>query len=208
MNFFKNALDFIFPISCGICNQINRRYLCQECEKKIEKYLYNNKDEEKFHVLKYEDIIREKMIDYKFNDESYLYHLFSEIILNNPKAKQFLKECDIIIPVPIHSIRKRLRGYNQSELVAKEVSKKLGIILYTDILKKQRNTTQQSKLGKKDRIKNVQGVYKVENIHKIIGKTVVIFDDIYTTGATTQECKKILLKAGAKEIRILTIAKD
>ena len=209
MNFIKNALDFLFPPSCGICEKIGEGYLCKNCNQEIQKYkIKTNIRTERFHLLKYEGIIREKMIAYKFYDKSYLYNLFYKILIDDKSACDFLKSYDIIIPVPIHKKRKWKRGYNQSELIAKKVSSELKIPIVTDVLKKQINTLPQSTLDKMDRAKNAQNVYSVENRLKILNKKVLIFDDIYTTGATTEECKKVLKLAGAFKIGIITIAKD
>lgn len=212
MDFFYKLLDYIFPPSCIVCKSFGDGYLCNKCKKDLEIYLYNNTIEEQenkiFYLFQYRDFIRKKLIEYKFGEQSYLFHLFCEMFVKNKNACEFLKSYDIIIPVPIHKKRKNQRGYNQSELIAKELSNKTGITIYTDVLKKVRNTNPQSLLSKKERIKNVQSVYIVENSEKIRNRNVVILDDIYTTGATVNECKKILQQAGVKNIGTIIIAKD
>lgn len=209
MNFINHILEFIFPPTCGICEKMGEGYICQDCYQKIKKYLFENKNEkEKIHLLRYEDIVREKMLAYKFSDKSYLYRMFCDILVKSKKTCEFIRYYDIIIPVPIHDKRKKTRGYNQSELIAKELASYFKIKIYTDVLKKIANTVPQSKLGKKEREKNVRNVYIVRNIEKIIGKKVLILDDIYTTGTTANECKRILKLSGASEIGIITIAKD
>lgn len=212
MEFLNNVLDFIFPPSCVICNKIDKQYLCKECEVKIEKYIHINTIKEmkddRFHLLKYAGLVREKMIQYKFYNKAYLYNFFCEILMKNKKACEFLKSYDIIIPVPIHKKRKRMRGYNQSELIAEKVANNLNLKIGKDVLYKNKHTKPQSSMDKVQRLKNAQGVYIVENKHKILNKNVVILDDIYTTGATANECRKILLLSGAKKVGIITIAKD
>lgn len=206
---FKIVLDFLFPPVCCICGKIYKSYLCEECKKEIEKYkIKTNIRSERFHLLVYEDLIREKMIAYKFYDNPYLYHFFYEILINDKSACEFLKSYDIIIPVPIHNKRKWKRGYNQSSLIAKKISKKLDIMYEEKCLKKIINTAPQSKMNKEARIRNAKDVYIVKNKQKIINKNVLIFDDIYTTGATANECKKILKQNGANKVGIITIAKD
>lgn len=211
MKIIDITLDFIFPPVCGICDKIGKSYICEKCYKEIEKYLYhneNNKQDDNFYLLKYESLIRQKMIEYKFNDKPYLHHMFCEIFVKNKNACEFLKNYDIIIPVPMNKKKKRARGYNQTELIAKELSKHLNIQTDFKILLKQKNTPMQSSLGRNARIKNVQNVYKVMNKDKIIGKNVLILDDIYTTGATIQVCKKELQLAGAQKVGTIIIAKD
>lgn len=126
------------------------------------------------------------------------------------KSFENLKKYDIIIIVPISKQRKKDRGYNQSELLAKEISKIIKIPIATKVLYKIKNTVPQSSLNKKEREKNVKGVYKVKNITKLYDKKILIIDDIYTTGNTLNECAKALIQQGIKKanIGVLTIAKD
>ena len=208
MKIIDIALDFIFPPQCGICGKIGEGYICKKCYKEIKKYLYTENNGDIFYLLRYEDVIRTKIIDYKFNDKSYLYNMFCEIFVKNKNACEFLKKYDIIIPVPIHKNRKRKRGYNQSELIAKKLAKYFKIPIYTDVLIKTKNNLMQSSLNKKGRIKNIQNAYKIQNMEKIKQKSILILDDIYTTGFTAKECKKTLQSAGAKQVGIIIIAKD
>ena len=168
----------------------------------------NLKNIEKFHVLKYKDLVRKLIIQYKFNDKSYLYKTFCEFIVKNKKAFDFIKSYDIIIPVPIHKKRMKERGYNQSELIAKELARISQIKCYTDILIKTKNNKPQSTLSGDLRKENTKNVYKLINQEKINNKKVLLFDDIYTTGATAKECIKELEKANVKKISVMTLAKD
>lgn len=211
MKLLDIVLDCIFPPICGICGKIDKSHLCEMCKIELEKYRYLNRNyikEEIFHLFKYKGVIREKIISYKFGDKSYLYEMFCEVFMNNRSACEFLKNYDIIIPVPIHKKRKRDRGFNQSELIAKKIATKLNLNFANDVLIKEKNTKPQSLLDRNNRIKNVQNVYKVQKAETIKGKHIVILDDIYTTGSTTKECKKMLIKAGASKVGIITIAKD
>ena len=115
---------------------------------------------------------------------------------------------DIIIPVPIHKKRKHQRGYNQTELIAREIANNTNLQLENKVLFKQKNVISQSELSKIDRKENIKNAFMIQNIEKIKNKKVIIFDDIYTTGSTVNECSKILKLVGVKNIGILTIAKD
>ena len=128
----------------------------------------------------------------------------------NKKICEILKTYDIIIPVPIHNKRRKERGYNQSALIAKEFCKNINELEYEDILIKKKNTIAQSTLNKEERLKNAIDMYKIkENKQDIIyNKNVLIFDDIYTTGATANECAKAIREANPSKVGILTIAKD
>lgn len=208
-------LEIIFPNVCGMCGRINKNNLCPECKIKLKEITKANIIKVKnknftylAYLFKYDGIIREKILKYKFKDSAYLYKTFSEIIIKNKKMCGFIKKYDIIIPVPIHKKRYKERGYNQSELLAKEIAKILEIPMEKHVLIKALNNTPQSKLSKQERKNNAIGVYKTINNQKIINKKVILVDDIYTTGSTANECSKMLKQAGANEIAVLTIAKD
>lgn len=207
---FEKALDLIFPPTCEKCGKVGK-YICDRCFIELQKYEIKNtynKNKSVYYMYKYKDIIRELLINYKFNEKSYLCHLWAELILKNKNACRFLENCDIIIPVPLHIKRKMERGYNQTQLILKQLEKKFSINVNNGVLKKIKNIKPQSKKGITEREKDIKGAFFVENKKYIIDKKVLIFDDIYTTGSTTNECKKILLQAGAKKIKIFAIAKD
>lgn len=133
----------------------------------------------------------------------------------NKKMCRFLKNYDIIIPVPVHIKRRIERGFNQCDLIMRQFfeliksNKELHNLDYArNVLIKIKNTKPQSKNKLKDRVRSVVNVFEVRNKEKITNKRVLIFDDVYTTGSTTNECKRVLLNAGAMEVGILVIAKD
>ena len=161
------------------------------------------------YIFKYDGIIRQKILQYKFKDKAYLYKMFSEFFVKNEKVCRFLKNYDIIIPVPMSKKKIAKRGYNQTELISKEIAKNIQNLEYLkNILVKQKETKMQSTLNKKERFNNVKNAYKIQNMQKIKEKNIILFDDIYTTGATSKECAKTIMKAGAKSVALLTIAKD
>lgn len=211
---FENILELIYPTVCGFCGKICKEAICKKCEIKLKKYELDviriNKKyyNESMHLFKYDGEIRKKIIDYKFNNKSYLYKTFSNLILKNKKVCEILKNYDIIIPVPIHKKRMQVRGYNQTELIAKELAKKTHLKFEKEVLIKKKNTDMQSLLTKVKRIQNVKDAFIIKNEEKIYNKRILIFDDIYTTGSTVLECAKALKKAGIKKIGVLTIAKD
>lgn len=221
MNLINNVLNFFYPNVCGICNKINDTPICYNCMNRISKDIIDNRKvyietkdryfDEHMYLFRYTDKIRELMIQYKFNEKSYLYKTFSHIILNDTKVINYIKKYDSVICVPIHKKRNKYRGYNQSELIIKDVCRLNRSILFEDnILIKIKNVKPQSSLNKQDRIYNIKNVYKINYIKQenVKNKKILIFDDIFTTGSTVNECARILKKYGAKEIGILTIARD
>ena len=225
MNLLEKTLEYIFLPSCGGCGKLGEGYLCKKCGKELNKYaicskaylqfkekskneIYIKYNIDRLHIFQYKELIRKLIIQYKFNNKSYLYKTFCEFIVKNKKAFDFIKSYDIIIPVPMHNKKRALRGYNQSELIAKELAKKAKIKMFTDVLVKTKNNRVQSSLNKEERKNNVKDVYDLVNKEKIYSKKILIFDDIYTTGATIEACKKEILKADIKQLGILTLAKD
>ena len=212
----KYVINLIYPNVCGICDKLCDDDICKKCEiklndiSKIKIDRYTNKYFKKhLYIFKYEGIIKERLIKYKFNEKNYIYKAFVKFMLKNKKICDFLKNYDIIIPVPIHTKRRMERGYNQSALIAKAISKEIQKIDYLeDVLIKKINNKPQSTKNKSERKNNVIGAYYMKNKEKINNKKILLLDDIYTTGNTVNECCKILQSANPKCIDVITIAKD
>lgn len=215
-SFINYVLNLIYPNVCGICDRLCKDDLCIKCNINLNKIAkvkidyYNNKFFKKhLYIFKYEGIIKERLINYKFNEKIYIYKSIVNFMIKNKKICGFFKKYDIIIPVPIHKNRKIERGYNQSALFAKKISNNFENLAYIDdALVKKINNKPQSTKNKDAREKNVIGAYCLKNIDRVNGKKVLLFDDIYTTGNTVNECCKILQQANPKCIDVITIAKD
>ena len=218
-------LNLIYPPMCGICGKFNDNFLCPKCQKileneavfgidkyekiKIEKNLQERKYfNEHLYIFEYEGIIRRIILKYKFQDKAYLYKTFVNFLLKNKNFFEFIKKYDTIIPVPISRKRRAVRGYNQSELIVKEIANFTNLKEESDCLFKIKNVIEQSKLNKEERQKNIQGVYELRNKEKLYKNKILLVDDIYTTGSTVNECSKVLRGAKPKQIGIFTIAKD
>ena len=220
--FIEKILDLLFPQVCGICGKLNEKSLCKKCEILLKKQaifgietfetekfeLENKYFDELLYIFKYEGIIRKTILDYKFNEKSYLYLTFVNFLLKNDKLFEKLKSYDAIIPVPISSKRMKKRGYNQSLLIAKLIAKNTELELINNCLVKTKNITEQSKLNKKQRIENIKNAYDLKNKEKLENKKILLIDDIYTTGSTVNECSRMLKKGYPEKIGILTIAID
>ena len=215
----SKILNIIYPPICGICGKINKNSLCKKCEielkKQAENRITNNGEEiqdkyfnELMYIFKYEGQIRQLIIDYKFNEKSYIYKTFVNFLLKNKKIFENIKKYDTIVPVPISKKRYKERGYNQSYLIAKEISKNTKLELQNRCIIKSKNVIEQSKLNKEEREKNIKGVYEIIDKENLQNKRIILVDDIYTTGNTVNECCRILQKAQPKSISVIVIAKD
>lgn len=213
---FKHILNYIFPSTCVLCGKLEKNYLCKKCEKRIEKYSkfsFIEKDSEMifdrlFYCYYYEKIIRNLLLDYKFRGKSYISNFFARMLLNCEKTYRFFSIYDIIIPVPMEKQKKLKRGYNQTELITDIISQNTNIYNGKDEIIKFRETKRQSSLSVKERKENIKDAFIIKNQNTIYNKRVILFDDIFTTGATVNEISKVLKEAGAKEVLVLVLAKD
>ena len=209
------VLDFLFPPACVVCGKIDKNWLCPKCQVRVERLeksfqvdIQNKKYEKLLYIFKYESLIRKLILGYKFSNKAYINNFFANIIIKNEKNYNLLKQYDMIIPVPMHKKKMLKRGYNQTELISEKIAKNLGIANRPDILQKVVNTTTQSKLGGKTRQTNIQHAFFIKNDIEVEDKKIILLDDIYTTGATSEECSRVLKDAGAADVLILVLAKD
>ncbi|MEK6680504.1 MAG: ComF family protein [Nitrospirota bacterium] len=127
--------------------------------------------------------------------------------LNQVQGDRMHFDNSLIVPVPLHKKRLNERGFNQSLLIAHHLSKSLNIPLSIDGLQRVRWTRPQIELSREERLRNVKGAFAVRDGISFKGKKLLLIDDVYTTGATVNECARMLKKAGAKEINVFTIAR-
>lgn len=117
-----------------------------------------------------------------------------------------IAQFDIIVPIPLFPSRLRERGYNQSQLLAEQISKIYSIDLSLKGLVRIRNTEHQTFLSEKERWTNIQGAFRIRNFTEFSKKNILIIDDLLTTGATASEAAGIIKSAGAKTVGVLTLA--
>ena len=151
---FNKILDLIYPPVCGICGKLSENYLCIKCRNKLfneavfgQDYYEDKNFENHFYLFKYEGLIRDKLLDYKFNEKTYLFRTFANFFNFYEKNYFHFDFYDIIIPVPISKKRFNNRGYNQSKLIAIEIAKHLNIQVENNLLRKNINNMTQSTLN-------------------------------------------------------------
>lgn len=118
-----------------------------------------------------------------------------------------LRKADLLVPVPLDKRRYRKREFNQAHLLAKVVSRRFGIPLSPFVLRRTRTTLPQTGLNRREREENVKGLFRVAKAKECRGKTILVIDDVFTTGSTANECAKVLSRAGAREVNVLTVAR-
>ena len=220
----KTILDFIFPIECIHCNQAGE-FLCTDCLNKIE--IRNklqcplcNKEQATENLClscqkkssldniiiaaNYDNEILQKAIHYfKYKYVKDLHISLSKIMIKKLSNIQLPNNINII-PTPLHKKRELERGFNQSELLAKQ----LNIPIINNVLWRKKNIQHQADLNKKQRLNNIKDCFRIDNIHLIQNSNILLIDDVITTGATLSEQAKLLKKNNARRVWALVIAKN
>lgn len=148
----------------------------------------------------YEDILAEAINQLKFHGIKRISKTLGRLLLSLD-----LPETDGIVPVPVTIKSLRERGFNQSLLVARVIAKESKVPLLMDNLLKKKETPPQIGLSAKERLLNLKNAFEVKG--NIKGLRLLLVDDVMTTGATVTECSKVLMKSGAEEVIVLTLAR-
>ena len=158
-------------------------------------------------ALAYQDSSRSFILKFKHGDATYLAPGLSKLMMF--AGQDILSQTDLLIPIPLHWKRLFMRQYNQAALLSYHLTHLTNIPTRTDLLKRHRSTQKQARQNRKERQANVRGAFIIpdQKLSILAGKSVTLIDDVFTTGATTTECTRILLKGGAKEVRVLTLAR-
>lgn len=192
----------VTSFSCPRCNRlIEKGKFCSTCRPytdltgvKVAAYYDQGPLKEVIHSYKYECI---------FELHKFLSDLLVNCLLENPPPKNSL-----VIPVPLHKKRERQRGFNQSEILARDISLELNLEMKNNVLVRYRSTTPQIELSGDKRRKNVCGVFRCVDQKTVLGKTIILVDDVATTCATLEECAKALRTCGARQIWGLVVARQ
>ena len=129
---------------------------------------------------------------------------FAEAALG--KEEDLWWEVDALVSVPLHRRRQKERGFNQAQIIAKELAKFKKLELVDNSLIKVKNIAPQTSLEARERVQNVRGAFQARKQGKLKNRVVLLVDDVFTTGSTLNECSLVLKEAGVKDVRALTIA--
>jgi len=233
LKFIEELIDIIYPPRCIVCGEIavkrhGDKAFCDDCRKaipwidEIDRCPYcsapsangnvcglcatKKKDYIKaISVFEYNDV-KTTVENYKFDGHKYLADSIGRVMYDYAKEfyPELFEKCDMIVPLPIHSSRRKERGFDQSALIAKVISEKSGL-KYDECLVRIKATSPQSLIkGYTKRAENVKGVFKA--IKALPCNTVLLIDDVITTGSSANECTKALMEAGAEGVYVLTFA--
>jgi ComF family protein len=176
--------------------------LCGECAR--EEPVYDRARA----ALRYDDGARRLILAFKHADRTDTAPAFGVWLAR--AGAELLADAELIAPVPLHRLRLLKRGYNQSAILARALATKTGLPLIPDLLQRQRATPSQQGLSGQARLENVTaGAFRVHPWHRqrIEGRHIVLIDDVLTTGATAGACARVLRRAGARQLDVLTLAR-
>ncbi|MBC7362544.1 MAG: ComF family protein [Candidatus Aminicenantes bacterium] len=227
----------IFPSFCKVCGRLleksDEKIVCQECLSRVEihrglvcqvcgRFLYHEttgsstclecqKNPPPFtrhrSLGPYSGRLKELIILFKYKGYEALSQPLAGLAYKNFITDGLFPGVDFILPVPLYRLKERDRGFNQAELLARELSRLSRRPVLKGVLVKTKNTAAQVSLEAKARESNLKGAFAVRKPEKIQGCTLLLVDDVYTTGSTIRECAQVLRQAGAREIRALTLAR-
>ncbi|MBX2834351.1 MAG: ComF family protein [Micavibrio sp.] len=199
-------LNFICTPHCDTCGfpfdfEVSEGALCAACLDYPPKY------DSARSALVYDDVSRQFVIAFKHSDKTHYAPAFIPWLIR--AGQELIDESDVIVPVPLHPLRLVRRRYNQAALLAMFLGKETGLGVANDAIRRTRATKTQGHLNMVERKKNVRKAFEVNPRRNdaIKGKRVLLLDDVYTTGATVNECTRALKIAGAKEVHVLTLAR-
>ena len=233
ISIFKTFLDIVLPPVCYVCKEsCSGKYgLCEVCLEKIwhipppyclkcgrrvpEKESTCGECKKKvvhvqrgFSCCEYKDTIKHCIHLFKYNGYVGLVDIFKDIMTDFLKKHTLDKEIDLIVPVPMYRTKKRERTYNHAEVLARSISQSFSILIDSKNLKKIRWTQSQSELDKQKRLRNVKDSFITVDKNVFRGKNVLLVDDVYTTGATINECARVLSGTEPRSIYSLTLARS
>ncbi len=205
----KNCLRKIALIQAPVCRKCGRPKrllatvgdICNQCNET--RYFFS----EARAVAVYDGALREYLTELKYRYRPDLGEALGMLIVDWIKYhREFYRKINLIIPIPIHWQKLSVRGYNQAELLANPLQKYLGIKIKNDIIIRDKITESQNALSKEERFANIDRAFRVNDTVSVSGARVLLVDDIFTTGATVSEAARVLLRAGALDVKVLTLA--
>lgn len=158
-------------------------------------------------ALLYETPVDQLVLDFKFHRATWLCEDLVDLLEGAVHAKLEFHDVDVVVPVPLHPNRERQRGYNQSALLAESLARRLNRRCDDRSLVRTLDTEHQARLSGEKRKKNLRNAFAVPDPQGVRGRTVLLVDDVMTTGATLSHCARPLLKAGAARVWCATVAR-
>ncbi len=192
--------ELLLPITgkyCGKCGAPLDGYSCEACSHTAfvfdyarSAYVYKDPAQQLVHHLKYDSL--QAPADF-----------FCQALLKIPAATRFRDSFDLVTAVPLHRVRQRERGYNQSELLGRRLAAELGLPFEQPVIRHV-NTRSQTNLSRQARLDNLSSAFALRRKAGVAGRRIIVVDDVFTTGTTVNEVSRVLRAGGAARIAVLT----
>ena len=201
----RASLPWIRDPACFLCGKPvsdPEQELCHDCRS------FPKSFRQGVSLLLYNEVTRPVIADFKYHNKRILARYFAEELSAGPLTRIHLHRPAILVPVPVHKNKERARGYNQAALLARDLSVLTGLSCLPDLLIRTSDTTPQKTLSPQARLDNLKNAFSVNPDYAGLNRTtasLLLVDDIYTTGATLEICTRVLMAAGFKDICICTI---
>lgn len=201
-----STINFITPPLCASCGlpftaTDGANHLCEDCILSPPPFSVARA------LGKYEEALLDVIHLFKYHGKVSAGEALGRMMAKACYDSLAIGDYSLIIPVPLHPKRLRERGFNQSLILARQISKMFSIPLDFITLRRKIRTEAQVNLSRQKRAANVRGIFEVTDRNRIESKKILLIDDVYTTGSTVKECSEILMKNGAGEVAVLTLAR-
>jgi competence protein ComFC len=215
----RAALNLVFPAYCYGCKTTlkydNDHFICQNCFNKLTSrpVMANLPSDRHPHIKKiyhcclYEGLAKELIHKFKYEKKYFLRHVLTDLLYDFFIHNITDQKIDTVIAVPIHIVDEKRRGFNQSETLAKGLAEKTGLPFLAKALIKSKKTKAQAKLKKSQRLDNLKNTFTLRQGLSLENKCVLLIDDVYTTGATINECARALAENNVRSVITLTFSK-
>jgi ComF family protein len=229
------ALSLCYPPHCAMCEADTAPsvHLCATCAERVRKleppfcqrcsqpfdgaitgeFTCSNCADRRFHftcaatAYLARGVVREFIHRFKYDRHFHLRHTLADWMAAGLEDERLrAAPYDAFVPVPLHSARQREREFNQAEVLARLLAQRTGTP-FLHCLRRTRYTTTQTRLDRDTRMENLRGAFRVRHPAHVIGRHLILIDDVFTTGSTVEECSRVLCAAGAASVRVLTVAR-
>ena len=229
MRFFEKILKWIYPETFVFCGKVCRQGICESCRKEVfyvgepcckkcgkpiryeeQEYCHDCQGrevsfEQGRSIWLHKGLVKQSVYQFKYHNKRAYSKVYAREMSRLYGALLQKWNPDVLIPVPLHRKRRRVRGYNQADVLAKEIGRSLNLPVAYNIVKRHRYTNPQKELNKRQRNHNLKDAFCVKNLPEEV-KKVVIIDDIYTTGSTIDAIAEKLKEKGVQKVWFLTIS--
>lgn len=197
-------LDFVREPRCLRCGRTvsdEAQRLCENCGSRESSF------EAGLALFNYDDVMRHTVAQIKYGNRREYIAPLARMMYLKFRGQLREMEADCLVPVPVHPARRRSRGFNQAELLAREIGAQADLPVQTALLYRHRRTEAQKDLSQEERIANLSEAFRAdaEKIEALSARTVILVDDIYTTGSTAEACSRVLKAAGVRRVFLLNL---